>query len=151
MPIKNHKKKHNKIEVCQCGKKYKLRFKMIQEEKTPLSRNQLICHCDSCGKEWGTHECSPTDKENIKDYCVICDKFIEGQTIERYENIGNYCNKCNQRCEKHKLTKEEKAELKKIKKLLNSCKTKKEKKSPKKKSQKKKLSKPGTQQEIVTL
>lgn len=101
-----------KQETCSCGAKQNIRYKWINEvkmsgkrkiikrKKVPLSRNELICHCDSCGKLWGTH--ISTLGSNMKQRCVVCGSLIKDQTETRYNEKGNYCNDCNAKCEHSK-------------------------------------------------
>lgn len=137
-----------KQEICSCGAKQDIRYKFINvtttkkgistttKKKVPCNRNELICHCDSCGKKWGDHKSCLTEGKMkfkcvaYKDFYEIdketkhktflyhgpCNKIIKDQTQERYNKKGNYCNECNASCEHNKNSKE----AKKVRKLLNS-------------------------------
>lgn len=123
-----------KTEICSCGaeqptrkewikvtrvRNYKGEDPALQNTKittrdfewVPVGRNRLICHCDSCGKKWGTHTGSPCTK--IKYFCVSCNKKIKDQSKVNYEIRGNYCAKCNESCDSYKLGNQTAEELEK--------------------------------------
>jgi len=109
-----------KTEKCSCGAEQEVKYRYINETRTrkyrgtdpaligskvttktrklvPYNRNELICHCDTCGKKWGEHIYPVTP--NIKFFCVACSAPIKDQTTQRYTEKGNYCNKCNAECD----------------------------------------------------
>lgn len=76
-------------EICCCGKKYMRRNFPKNKRQT---RVEVICHCDSCGKEWGTHNYG--DEVNVKYECASCGLEIKGQCFELYKQNGNFCRSC---------------------------------------------------------